>query len=144
MSKPSAVAGFGPRLIALREKSGLTQEGLARELQFSSGTVSRWEREVGSPQAEQLLALADFFNVTTDHLLRGTTDSAPPRSLELHRFLPTMAGQLAAERGLLPMLAHVPGPTSVELYRHITGAVSGLLALYEKDRQSQAYNSSKE
>jgi transcriptional regulator with XRE-family HTH domain len=113
--------GFGLRLKKLRESRLLTQEQLAHELKFASGTVSRWERERGSPQAEQLVALCEYFSVTSDHLLLGAPEKPAVASDEFHKFLATAAGRYAKQRGLVNMLTHLKydKPLTVELYRGI-------------------------
>jgi transcriptional regulator with XRE-family HTH domain len=49
-------------LKAIRKRLGLTQEGLARELELSSMTISRWERglfNIGRPEAEMIRRYAE-------------------------------------------------------------------------------------
>lgn len=60
---------LGKKLTELRAKSGLTQAELAEKLHYTAQTVSNWERGVSSPGPETLLAMAEFFGVTTDELL---------------------------------------------------------------------------
>lgn len=60
---------LGKKLTELRAKSGLTQAELAEKLHYTAQTVSNWERGVSSPGPETLLAIAEFFGVTTDELL---------------------------------------------------------------------------
>lgn len=48
-------------LKAIRKRLGLSQEGLARELQLASMTISRWERglfNIGRPEAEMIRRFA--------------------------------------------------------------------------------------
>jgi transcriptional regulator with XRE-family HTH domain len=46
--------GFGRNLKAAREAKGLTQEQLARLLDVTVYTVSKWEREEHEPPAETM------------------------------------------------------------------------------------------
>lgn len=48
---------FAKRVKDLRRKLTLSQHGLASELGITLQTVSRWERGLHAPQAEQLLQL---------------------------------------------------------------------------------------
>ena len=118
--------GLGERLKKLRVARGLTQPALAHELGLAPGTISRWERETGEPQAEQLAQLKQFFGVSLDYLLLGDEDSmnladAPK---ELHYFLTmTPAGKWAREHNLVRMLMEMPPPASVEFYRQVTIAL---------------------
>lgn len=62
---------FGSFLAALRKANGLTQKELAERLHISDKTVSRWEREEGTPDLALIPVLAEIFGVTCDELLRG-------------------------------------------------------------------------
>lgn len=60
---------IGERIRALRQANQMTQERLARQLNISPQTVSKWEKDVTSPDILLLAELADCFQVTTDELL---------------------------------------------------------------------------
>lgn len=62
---------FGSFLAALRKANGMTQKELAERLHISDKTVSRWERDEGSPDLALIPVLAEIFGVTCDELLRG-------------------------------------------------------------------------
>ena len=62
---------FGSFLAALRRANGMTQKELAERLHISDKTVSRWEREEGTPELALIPVLAEIFGVTCDELLRG-------------------------------------------------------------------------
>ena len=53
----------------LRQKQGMTQEGLAQEIGVSRQTVAKWESGDSLPDIENLSALAKLFNVTLDDLV---------------------------------------------------------------------------
>lgn len=66
---------FGERLRDLRIKRNLTQDefGLIFEPPLAQSTIGTYERGVRQPSLENLVVIADYFNVTTDYLL-GITD----------------------------------------------------------------------
>lgn len=66
---------FGERLKELRVKRNLTQDefGLIFEPPLAQSTVGTYERGVRQPSLENLVTIANYFNVTTDYLL-GITD----------------------------------------------------------------------
>ncbi|MBS5114159.1 MAG: helix-turn-helix domain-containing protein [Erysipelotrichaceae bacterium] len=64
---------FGTRIKQLREKRGLNQEELGEIVGVSDKTVSSWEINRTEPKMGIVQQLADFFNVTTDYLIKGNT-----------------------------------------------------------------------
>ncbi|MBO7615369.1 MAG: helix-turn-helix transcriptional regulator [Bacilli bacterium] len=57
------------RLRELRNKSGLTQNEIASKLSVSGQTILNWENEIYEPKINQLIQLADLFNVSIDYLV---------------------------------------------------------------------------
>lgn len=57
------------RLKELREKLGLEQKNLAMDLQVSQPTISEWESGKKLPSTENIIRLADYFNVSIDYLI---------------------------------------------------------------------------
>lgn len=60
---------FGENLKTLRNSRSLSQKDLAEKLGFSFQNISKWERNESLPDIETLLAIARFFETTTDALL---------------------------------------------------------------------------
>ena len=60
---------FGKTLKILRLQSGLTQKDLADILGVTKSTVSYYETEERAPSTDILVRLAQYFHVSTDHLL---------------------------------------------------------------------------
>ena len=61
------------RIQSLRKARGITQEQLADAVGVSRQAVSKWEAEQSVPDLERIVAMAEYFDVTTDYLLRGPT-----------------------------------------------------------------------
>lgn len=133
------ITGLGERLKKLRESRGKTQPQMAHDLKLAPGTVSRWEREVGEPQAGQLKMLAKYFDVSLDYLLFGEEPQSPAvHSPQLHEFLTmTAAGRYAREHKLVGVLLNLPQPASVDLYRQVTIAIRTLLEEANDDAEPQ-------
>lgn len=53
----------------LRRKKGITQEELSNYLNISFQTISKWERGESLPDINMVIALANYFDVSTDELL---------------------------------------------------------------------------
>ncbi len=69
---------FGRRMADARERAGLTQQQLAEKLGTSQRAVAHWERDPVALRPDQIAAVADTLNVTTDELLgRSTKDRTP-------------------------------------------------------------------
>ena len=64
--------GFGERLRRLRKEHDITQGQLAEVIGVVPSAVGKHERIPQSyPSVEALIKIADYFNVSTDYLLRG-------------------------------------------------------------------------
>ena len=57
------------RLKEIREEKGLSQRELAKLLNIDKSTVAKYETGERSPDADMIVQLADFFDVSTDFLL---------------------------------------------------------------------------
>ena len=57
------------RIHDLRERSGMTQTGLAMRIGVTRSGVNAWEMGVSKPSLDNLLALSRIFHTTTDYLL---------------------------------------------------------------------------
>lgn len=61
-----------------RVKAGLEQKDLAVKLNTSAATVSRWERGLSKPNADQMVAMRELFGCSVDYLL-GVSDDRVAR-----------------------------------------------------------------
>ena len=66
----------------LRQDRGLTQKELGDILCVSSGTISNYENGVHLPDVDKVIALANYFHVTTDYLLGRTSSNLPVELLQ--------------------------------------------------------------
>ncbi len=62
------------RLKQLRKKHNITQLKLAIDLNMNQNTISRYETGEREAGYNELIALADYFNVSIDYLLERTDD----------------------------------------------------------------------
>ena len=60
---------FSENLKNLRKVSNIDQSKLAEQLNVSSKTVSHWETGYTEPSINQLILLANYFDVTVDDLI---------------------------------------------------------------------------
>ena len=65
---------FPKILKELREEKGLTLLALSKLVDISDSSLGRWEHGQADIKSEQLIVLADFFNVSTDYLLGRVDD----------------------------------------------------------------------
>lgn len=63
----------------LCEENNITIGELEKKLEFSQGLISRWEKN--SPSIDKVLAVSDFFQVSTDYIL-GRTNEKQSTKLE--------------------------------------------------------------
>ena len=62
------------RLKELRLRRNMTQLRLATELNMSQNTISRYETGEHQAGYEELIRIADYFNVSIDYLLERSND----------------------------------------------------------------------
>lgn len=60
---------LGEQLLELRKKSKLTQAALSARLKIARTTYSGYELGTSEPDNDTLEKIADYYGVTTDHLL---------------------------------------------------------------------------
>lgn len=68
------MSSFGERLKRLRKERDVTQAALAEYLGLVSSAVGKYETiENSYPSVEALIKISEFFNVSIDYLLLGTS-----------------------------------------------------------------------
>ena len=65
---------IGKRIRELRQEHGLRQNQLAKSVNVAANTLSQFESGKANPGYETLIAIADYFEVTTDYLLGRADD----------------------------------------------------------------------
>ena len=65
---------FSNRLKMLRKEKKIKQEQLAEALNIGKSSVGNYEIGTRLPDADVVVALADYFNVSADYLLGRTND----------------------------------------------------------------------
>lgn len=65
---------FATRLKELRKSKKITQLTLALKLKTNQNTISRYESGEREPGINEIIAIADYFDVSVDYLL-GVTDN---------------------------------------------------------------------
>ncbi|MCM1052776.1 MAG: helix-turn-helix domain-containing protein [Ruminococcus sp.] len=63
------------KIYNLRKKKNMSQEDLAGVLNVSRQTISKWETGESTPDFDKIVPLCDFFEITTDELLKGTQNN---------------------------------------------------------------------
>ena len=66
----------GDRIQYLRKAKGISQEELADRIGVSRQAVSKWESEQSLPDIDNIIIMSDFFEVTTDYILKGIESEA--------------------------------------------------------------------
>ena len=84
---------FFERFESLAKKNRTSPNAIAKELGFSSGSVTAWKKGT-TPSALVIEKLADYFNVSTDYLF-GRTDSPDGIILLAHSLSDTSLSNLS-------------------------------------------------
>ena len=59
----------GERITKLRLEKNLTQKQLAEKIGYSEKLIAKWEADKTKFNIRAIIALTDFFDVTSDYLL---------------------------------------------------------------------------
>ena len=57
------------KILELRKKHNLTQEGFAELLNVSRQAVQKWEKNISLPDSDKLISISRVFNVSVDYIL---------------------------------------------------------------------------
>lgn len=60
------------RLREIRKSKGISQLKLAMDLNTNQNTISRYETGEREPGIAEIIAIADYFNISVDYLLERT------------------------------------------------------------------------
>ena len=60
------------KLKQIRKSKGISQLKLSLDLNMTQNTISRYETGVREPGINELIKIADYFNVSVDYLLGRT------------------------------------------------------------------------
>ena len=66
---------FGQKLKELRTENKMSQQKVAKEINFSQSVLCDWENEKAEPTISAVIAIANYFHVSIDELL-GREDYA--------------------------------------------------------------------
>ena len=68
---------IGKNIAAYRRNAGITQAELARKINYSDKSVSKWESGNGVPDVLVLMRLAELFGVSVNDLVGESPKNAP-------------------------------------------------------------------
>ncbi|MBR0288404.1 MAG: helix-turn-helix transcriptional regulator [Selenomonadaceae bacterium] len=91
----------GERITRLRESRDVLQKELAKAIDVDPVVLNRIEKGKRSARGEEIKAIADYFNVSTDYLLGRETPKAPALSDEQTTVLKGFDSLNSAGRNLL-------------------------------------------
>lgn len=61
------------RIEELRKQEGISQYKLCKKIDIKQSTYNTWIQRDTSPKADNLVKIAEYFNVSTDYLMNGDT-----------------------------------------------------------------------
>jgi len=118
------IGGF---IAALRKANGMTQKDLAERLNVSDKTVSRWERDDGTPDLAATPAIAEIFGVTCDELLRGERKSPAERTEAAEENEATPKAEKQRQRLLKSTLSQYKNRTYIAMGVSAVGMIVALI-----------------
>lgn len=118
---------IGSFIAALRKANGMTQKDLAEKLNVSDKTISRWERDDGTPDLSVIPVIAEIFGVTCDELLRGERYSPAERIRENDGNELTAKGEKQRQRLLKSTLSRYRAQTYIAIGISIVGVIVAII-----------------
>ncbi len=94
---------FCERILSIRQKSELSQEGFAEKLGVSRQSVSKWETGQAYPETDKLIEICDIFDVSLDWLIRGDDTPAVKKGIS-KRLISVVIALILVIAGLLVTL----------------------------------------
>ncbi|MGW5841120.1 helix-turn-helix domain-containing protein [Methylorubrum extorquens] len=107
----------GSRIRAAREKVGMTQSSLARQIGITPAVVSAWEKGSYSPRPESLEKVAAALCVSAASLRSGISDEVAEQPQDTEK--PTVPAILARAKADIAAVLGVP-PNQVKLDMNLT------------------------
>ncbi len=86
---------LGERIQKLRKDNQHSQEQLAEMLAVSRQAISKWESNQGLPEINNVIKLAEIYNVSTDYLLLGKESIITPAANEVQKIDPKTISTIA-------------------------------------------------
>lgn len=120
---------FSDRIRELRKTKGLSQEELAEKLGVSRQAISKWESAQSLPDIDKIVSLSDYFEVSTDYLLKGVEPLTAIGKRMKNQFLLSFVIVFALLSGIFSFSANRFRPVEIIMIS-IGGAVVGLTAGY--------------
>ena len=116
------------KIKSFRKQKGITQEEFAIHLNVVRQTVSKWEKGISVPDAEMLMRIADFFEISVSELLGANIKNETSRN-EIAEQLSRINEQLALKNRsgklvLKVILGIIIGIIVLNIFLVIVGMVS--------------------
>lgn len=125
---------LGQTIARLRKEKGMTQLQLAERMGVTDKAVSKWERDLSSPDLGTMPKLAEAFGLTVDELMQGRVPAGPQKTEKNGELVDTILKALGVAMGVgvtaLSALGQLPADRAMVLLG--IGLTSVSLALLRK------------
>ena len=106
------------KLIELRKKQALTQQGLAEALETDEKTIAQWESAEAIPDNHMLRRLSELYNVSFDEILTPLQEPEAPAKIEE----PVVEDKKTQEKNPFTMLI-ASYPIAVVIFYLLAGSI---------------------
>lgn len=125
---------LGQTIARLRKEKGMTQLQLAERMGVTDKAVSKWERDLSSPDLGTMPKLAEAFGLTVDELMQGRIPAGHQETEKTGELVDTIFKALGVAMGVgvtaLSLLGQLPADRAMVLLG--IGLTSVSLALLRK------------
>ena len=133
---------LGERIANLRKESGYSQEYIAEQLEVSRQAVSKWEKDLSSPDTGNLIKLAKLLNTSVQFLATGKDFYFPEgkpapekKKINIKKLILVVIGAIAGLLFSAYVLVGLFGPVSVD-----SAACSGGYSTFLFDKYSEEFS----
>lgn len=106
------------RILELFDNSGLSDSTLCKELSFGNGTIGKLRNNKQKPSLDAVIKIAEYFNVSIDYIVYGTTKSVESTNLSLE------------DIEFLTLIHRLPSNKQYEFKGELKGYLKALNELY--------------
>lgn len=105
---------LGVMISSLRKEKGMTQLELAEKIGVTDKAVSKWERDLSSPDINSIPKLAEIFEISVDKLMQVQTNEKENKNKEkVNKIVDTVLKGIGVAMGIAVTVLSILGENEI-------------------------------